>query len=287
MSALERAAQAWSQPSAHNHQTKTRWWFHEPVLRHINRLICGEAVGGLTGGDVRKLQSLGPFKRAVSVGCGNAFKELTLLRHGVVDHFTLYEIAAPRREQAKALAEEWGVADRIEVREFADLSRPRQRFDLVYWNNSLHHMLDTAQAVDWSRRSLKGDGLLYMNDYVGPNRLQYDDQYLELANRFRALLPERLIAGYHRAVSRIDAAMIEASDPPEAADSANILPSIRNAFPSASVVRLGGVIYSCALNGVIGNFGEGDTPLLEAGLIIDQMAARAGLSENALAIARA
>lgn len=285
---ISRAAQAWSTVGAHNINTKTRWWFHHTVIRHINQLISGTATAGIVSGDISFLRAKrqSGYNQAISVGCGNGFKELSLLRAGVVAHFTLYEIAASRIEQAKAMAAEYDLLDRVDFKvELCDFNKAG-RYDLVYWNNSLHHMPDVLHAVQWSRRTLVPGGDVYINDCIAPSRLQYSDAYLAAASRFRSILPERLIGHYPRTAVNIDPVKLEAADPSECADSSSIVPSINKVFPTADMVNLGGLIYSCALNGIIANFTPDDEPLMQAALQLDEQYARQGLGEYMRAFAR-
>ncbi|WP_440659149.1 class I SAM-dependent methyltransferase [Ensifer adhaerens] len=289
---IDRAAKAWSKPNQHNQQSKTRWWFHPTVVAHRNRLIGDVSASGVIAGDIswlRKEQPAG-FGHGVSIGCGNGFKELSMIRNGLVGHFTLYEISESRTSQALELAQQWNISDQITiVREVQDFV-PRQKFDLVYWNSALHHMLDVKQALSWSRASLSSGGAIYINDCIAPNRLQYSEEYLSAASRFRAALPERLLIApgglFSRTVSNIDPEKLRQADPSECADSHAILPSLNEVFPNAVIKYLGGVIYSCALNDVIGNFTEVDQPLLELGLQLDEQYSRLGLNEYIAAFSR-
>lgn len=291
-SALKQAAAAWSTPGAHNASSKTRWWFHPAILRHLTRLMTGKEINSIIAGDIEFLRERQPqgFEHAVSVGCGSAFKELSILRSGVVGHFTLYELAEPRIEQALALAAQWGLSDRITVRRDIQTFDTPGDYDLVHWNNSLHHMLDTAKAIEWSRASLRAGGAFYMNDCIAPDRQQHVQSYLDAATRFRECLPDRLLARpggeYPREVKNIDGQALSRADPSECADSGTIMPALRRAFSELEIVPLGGLIYSCALNGVIANFGEEDEPLLKVALELDRQYAEQGMGEYAVAFAR-
>jgi SAM-dependent methyltransferase len=276
-SALERAAARWSRP---DDTGRRHWWQHETVVRHVNRLICGRSVRGVGGGDVVVLRERGPFERGVSVGCGVASKEIALLHGGVVGHFDLFEIAESRVEQGAEQALQLGIADRITWhREPVDFDRPAA-VDLVYWNNALHHMLDTDRALAWSRASLLPGGTFYMNDFVGPDRMQWSDEMMEAARRARRELP-RSICPDPEAVQRPRAEKLAASDPTECADSAAILPGLARYFPEATIIPTGGVVYALALLDLLDRIGD---DLLEPLLELDRAYAEQGLTQYAVAI---
>ena len=66
-------------------------------------------------------------------------------------------------------------------------------YDLVYWNDALHHMPDVSDALRWSSDRLKPRGLLAMDDFVGPSRFQWSDTNLDWATRVPQELPTRLL----------------------------------------------------------------------------------------------
>ena len=182
------------------------WWTNGRVLQHINRLVCGEPVAGFSRGLYEKaLQRLAgrTLRCGISVGCGIASKEMDLLASGVVEKMVCYEFSTTRIEAARSEANRRSLENRIEIRQgdaFEAETSPG-RYDLVFWNNALHHMPDTKAAVEWSRKVLADDGMFLLDDYVGPNRIQFSDLTLKLANQVREMLPEKyLVAPGSRAV---------------------------------------------------------------------------------------
>jgi SAM-dependent methyltransferase len=293
---LELAAAHWAvkRPS-----DKTRWWMHPAIIRHINRLVCGEPIDGPHFGFNRLLHGAMPeggFRRAISIGCGSGGKEIRLLRENIVQHFDLFEISEPKIQLIRQKAAEHGVLDRVSWHHADAFEREIVgEFDLVYWNNSLHHMFDVQQAIAWSARALQSGGCFAMDDYVGPTRFQWTDLELEMAARVRALLPDRFLvnprnpnAWLDRAPGRPDVQVMMAADPTEAADSGRILSAVKMAFPQARLIPTGGIIYHLALNDVLANFGEDeeDQAMLESLLLLDEILARSGHTQYAVAIAR-
>jgi len=291
--ALSVTARHWSTSKT---APRTRWWMHPTILRHINTLVCGNPVDGPWAGLERRMQRLvngDSFARGVSIGCGSASKELRLLQEGIVGHFDLFEISPERVALGQASATRRGVAERASfyVRDaFAqDLG---DQYDLVYWNNALHHMLDVHQALLWSRERLRPGGWLVMDDYVGATRFQWPDTQLEIASRVRRSLPERLLRNPAQperncssSVKRPGLAGMLAADPSEAADSGNILPALRQIFPDAQILLTGGVVYNLALKDIIANFGDTDADRLQALLDYDAELATQGQTQYACAFA--
>ena len=275
---------------------KERWWQFPQIHQHINSNIDGgDAEHGFITSAINKHKIL-PCERGVSVGFGNGVKEIKLLKMDLVQHFDLYELSSGRVENAKALAKKEGLSDRISfhLQDVFDQAPKKNHYDLVYWNQSLHHMLDVPRAVEWSRDVLKPGGGLLMNDFIGPSRFQWSDEELAYATRAR-----RCFVDTHYLASPQDPsksipiekkrpsvqAMYDA-DPSEAADSGRIVDALKEYFPNVDIQRTGGVIYHLALNGMLMNFDEHkDQHIIKLLLMIDDLLVEKDLSHYALAFA--
>lgn len=266
---------------------KLRWWQSPFIVRHINMRVCGQAVDGLSRGLVRRAKELlgerAPLTRGVSVGCGNATKELDLIKQGLVETFDLCEFSETRIAEARARAEKLGLADRVRFIHgdaFALITEAEQ-YDLVHWNNSLHHMFDVDEAVKWSRHVLRAGGLFFMDDFVGPTRFQWSELALNIASHVRLMLDQRFLRDPRQTdrllntdIRRPNPEKLRAVDPSEAADSGRIVESIRRYFPAAELMATGGIVYNLALSDVLHNFDEEqDKTVLELLMFIDDLCA--------------
>lgn len=292
----KRIDEHWSKNSTHS--LKTRWWEFPAIHEHVNSLVCGRAVDGVSQGLNHKLKAMGRFfEHGVSVGFGDGSKEFELLKEGLVKKFTLFELSQKRIELAGDEAASLGLRDQVT---FTNEDFYSYKFtdtvDFVHWNNSLHHMLDVECAIKWSYDILEVGGVFYMDDYVGPNRFQWSDAALDLCTRIRRTLPDKYLQSPHstdrfldRTVSRPDIQKMEEADPSEAADSQRILENVRKYFPKAEITLTGGTIYHTALNDVLANIDESDLTdkaILDLLLIIDELATKSGIeSQYAAALA--
>ena len=275
------------------------WWTNRLVIRDINRRVIGTPYAEISRGAIELGRQLTGDRRLVSgisVGCGNGAKEIALVRNGFVDRMLGYDLAEVRIAQAQASAAALGLDDRIEfhnVDAFAAHSAPE--FDLVYWNNSLHHMLDVPMALAWSRDVLRPGGLLLIDEFVGPSRMRFDDETLAYANAVRGMLPERIRRG-HAAVSRSAGWTGTGSSPAlrripsEAADSGRTLAAVAELFEAPVSRPTGGAIYFVALNGLFANFDMAapeDRQLLEHLLRLDEIYTAARPERTIYAVAAA
>lgn len=151
---------------------------------------------------------------------------MALVQAGIVAHFDLYELSENRVRIGVETVERLGLGNRITFR-MADslLNNHPEQYDLVCWNNALHHMMDVPTAVEWSWRVLRMGGLFALDDFIGATRFQWPDEQLGFIEQMRRTLPERLLV-----------------DPSEAADSERTLPAVRKFFPEAEITLTGGIL---------------------------------------------
>ncbi|MEM8614212.1 MAG: hypothetical protein AAGF93_19485, partial [Cyanobacteria bacterium P01_H01_bin.105] len=154
-------------------------------------------------------------------------------------------------------------------------------------------MLDVDHAVRWSRDLLTEGGVFYMNDFVGPTKMQWSDTTLDVASRVRQALPDKYLVDHRnpsrllaRAVVRPDPEKLTAIDPTECADSGRIIESIKKHFTDPEIVLTGGSVYHTALNDVLNNLDESDDRhILDLLLIIDDLCTMLGETHYGVAIA--
>lgn len=285
----QRIGAHWDGVSAQTTVARTRWWLVPQVIRHINARICGSPLEGIGDGLLAiaraRLEARGvalPLARAVSVGGGHGYKEMRLIEAGLVRHFDIFELSEQRIDKGRADAAAMGLASQVDFHLANAFEVAAGPYDLVHWNNSLHHMLDTNRAVAWSRAVLRPGGLFFMDDYVGPDRFQFDAKTLRIASEVRAGLPERLLANPHRpgqqiprTARNIDPVHLAKVDPSEAPQSSRILGAVQVHFPDAEVQLTGGVVYNLALKDALANFDlddPADVGLLQGLLTLDDVA---------------
>ena len=297
--AAEQAAQHWNKVTTSRQPPRDRWWLVPEVVQHVNQRVCGEALPGFGAGLRHWLKETVPelpLRRGIAIGAGNGAKEMDLIADGIVEHVDVYEVATARVDQGRAMAVDRGLADRISFHtRLLSTDEDIGSYDLVHWNNALHHMLDVDEWLAWSRRVLAPGGVLLMDDFVGADRFQWSKAQLRYASKYRRTLPKKLLRdpadpSQHlpRRVTRPTIEDMLAADPTEAADSSRIIPSLHRHFPEAQVKFTGGVIHQLALTDVIANFDPVEHRfLLRQALLMDDLISEMGENHYAVAIARA
>lgn len=279
-----------------NKKFRLRWWESPTIIRHVNKTICGEPIDGWNAGAKillrRRLDDTGRrIDTALSIGCGEGTKEMALLDDGLVQKFVCFELAEERIIGGKKIAEERGLQDRITFicDDFFTSEYSKHRYDMVFWDNSLHHMMNAYVAVKKSYEILNSGGVFFCNDFVGKSKFQWSDMELAIVNGVRMSLDEKIFQKsngeiYRRLVSRPSIDDMNKSDPSEAADSDSIIPAIREVFTNPIIIPTGGLIYHICLNGILSNIEE-ESDLLHHLLDMDDETIKMGLPHYAFALA--
>jgi len=279
---------------------RLHWWEDPTTIRHINRLVSGQDLNDLHAGFHQRILDLLPEGqttiRALSVGCGTGSKEMALIEAAAGRYsfeFRCFDVAPAAIEAACQQARAKGLDGQISFT-LADAFHCELdgEWDLVYWNNALHHMLDTRRAIQWSRDRLKIGGLLAIDDYVGPNQFQWSDATIQRATELLQSLPARYLTDptnpphtLRTAGGKPPLASVIATDPTEAADSKAIVPALKQAFPDhLDLIPTGGLAYLICLDGLFENFQSPDE-LRSLQELLDQDAAWGRDRETAYAVA--
>ena len=120
----------------------------------------------------------------------------------------------------------------------ADLNRPNlpeARYDVGIFFHSLHHVGNVEACLKAVKRSLKSDGLLLVVDFVGPNRHQWSDLQISLAEHMLELLPPKYRvqapSGFvNSKASRPTVEEVIRADPSEAIRSEDLMGCLRSEF---------------------------------------------------------
>ena len=232
---------------------RVNWWSSDACTAAYNEQVCGQAMPGNSRGCRIALAAAAcrPLSRGVSVGAGAGDKERALLLDGIVGEMRLWELSEARAAEARRRAQADGVGDRLEARIGNAFVEETGQFDLVTWDHSLHHMPDIDQALAWSVERLNPGGWLMINDYFGPNRLQWRRDEVELCNRVLDDI-DRVHGTKLRRVRHsniLTRLRMRHRDPSEAPHSEKIADAIRRHL-GAAVTPVGGLVMNI-LGGVV------------------------------------
>ena len=180
------------------------------------------------------------YPEGLSIGCGGGPLERDVLRRGICDRMDAFDGSPASIEVAIQEARVAGLVDRVHysVADFNNPVLPSRRYDIVFFHQSLHHVGKLEKLFRAVLRALKPDGLLYLDEYVGPSRGEWNDLLMTTRRSVFQMVPaeRRLTAGL--------SLPNPSDDPSEAIRSAEILPQLSIGFEIESQRDYGGNLLS-------------------------------------------
>ena len=229
----------WDSIAAHS-RVEEIWGSHPLVRARINQRISGDPHTWTTTWLSGRLEGMPRLREAVSIGCGMGHFERDLVRLDLVDRITGIEISPVCVAEAQAAAQEAGMQERITYRcadAWEELARLRD-LDAILFHASLHHFDRLEEMALLLRRALKPQGLLYLDEYVGPSRDEW-----RLVDELRWNWHYYQLPKSVRRVGRIRPP-INFEDPTEAVASSQILPALAREFEILEQRDYGGNLLS-------------------------------------------
>jgi SAM-dependent methyltransferase len=140
---------------------------------------------------------------------------------------------------------------------------PANAYDLVLFEQSLHHFAPVRTILERVHDALRPGGLLFVNEFVGPPRFQWTKGQRRASDELLRQLPARYrrLWGTHGTKNRScrpSKLLMLISDPSEAADSASILPAIRERFDVLEEHPYGGAVLQLLFESIAHNFLKDD-----------------------------
>jgi SAM-dependent methyltransferase len=244
-------------------------WVESPiVMSYLNEQITGDPnVDWLAYSYQKYLRGKNPLvTRILSLGCGGGALERRLCQMGFHNQIEACDFSDEALEHARAMA----AREKIEnIRYFnIDLNHarfPGETYDIIFSGSALHHISNLEHLLDQLQEALVEDGLLIINEYVGPFKLQWTPQQTKIIDELLHLLPQK----YRKRVSAtsqfkdyfLGPASIpemDAIDPTESVRSDEIVPLIRARFSIREQRNFGGTLLHMLLQDIVGNFNATD-----------------------------
>ncbi|MAP55798.1 class I SAM-dependent methyltransferase [Altibacter sp.] len=239
----------------------SNWWIIPKVRERWNKLITGNSNVNYKEHFVTKYCKGRSNLRILSLGAGTCSHELELAHYPNFSEIVCVDLAENRLAQAKAIATSQQLTNMKFIT--SDLNAydfPESYFDVVLFNASLHHFEAVEKLLTTQvSKTLKPHGHVVINEYVGPNRLQYPTHQIKAINkalqrinpafrkRFKTNFPKNRYFG--SGIWR----MIMA-DPSECVDSAAILPALHAHFHTLEEKGYGGNILMSVLKDISHHF---------------------------------
>lgn len=216
---------------------------HPQIRDYILRSISGTESGLWPLDWFERFLGKRRFPRALSIGCGTGALERDLVRRNLVESVDAFDGSTNSLRVAKEQAAAEEMSQRIHYFA-ADFNRPllaRAAYDAVFIHQALHHVEKLEKLLRSVHHVLKPDGVLYLDEYIGPSRNEWVHEMVEWhRQRYESYPP---------AARRIEPMPlpIEVNDPSEAIRSSEILEQVRVGFEVVAMRPYGGNVLSLLL----------------------------------------
>ena len=236
-------------------------WSISPLIEQI---ICKRVTGVETRnwlGWFKDRYLKKPADPGLSIGCGTGLLERDALDQGLCRRMDGVDIAAGALEIARERAA--GLPVTYSQVDLESESLPPDKYDIVFSSGALHHINRLDFCVEQLHACLKEDGLLVLNEYVGPSRFQWEARQLKHVFEIYGFLPWRyrynhLASGTVPYPQRPEICSMVATDASEAVRSSEMLDVVERYFERIDRRYIGGTLLNPILSGILENFDEDD-----------------------------
>ena len=207
-------------------EPENHFWGAQPLVRRaINRRVTGDPNRWPMEWFAGKF-ALEPLARGLSVGCGTGALERDVLGKGICRFVEGIDFSRESVAQARAAAESARLSDALDYRvvDVHRLDLPEERYDVVFFHGSLHHVRSVEEVLSRVRQALKPGGLLYVDEYMGPSRSEWTPEEWAFARAAFQTIPEEVRNRRELAVP------LPLDDPLESIRSSAIRPAIGELF---------------------------------------------------------
>lgn len=241
--------------------TMSNWWIIPAVRKRWNKKISGnpdiDYKDHYMNHFVKKNDSL----KLLSLGSGNCSNELKFASFSQFEEIVCIDFSNERLKEAASKAAETNLNNiQFVCEDFYTYNYPEDYFDIVLFNASLHHFKHVQQFLETNvKKTLKPQGRLIINEYVGPSRMQYPDHQIKAINEALKLVDKPLRTRHKTSLIKNKfhghgLIRMIISDPSEAIDSANILSAIHKNFGILEEKPYGGNILAGLLKDIAHHF---------------------------------
>jgi SAM-dependent methyltransferase len=237
-------------------------FWNSPVARAwINRRITGDPQLAPETYFPRRHGPTMPAPMALSLRASNAKLEVALLESGPCERLIGLHEDQERVDYANSKVPE-PMREQISF-QLGDISTwtPTEPLGAVMTRSALHRLADLDEVLDRIESVLTPNGLIFVDEYVGPARSQWSEGQLEIINRLLSRLPDELLVdltdpeGKHKhGVGRPALEGWVAANPQEMVRSDEIIPGLDARFERVEVSLYGGAIFHQLFSRIMGNF---------------------------------
>lgn len=241
-------------------KSASNWWSVPLIQKRWNKIISGDENIEYPEYLVKKYLNEKNNLILLSPGCGSGSKELKFARFNNFKLIEAFDLSPKRIALAKDNLKNRGIKNvSFTVSDIMSFNFESNKYDVVLFDSSLHHVKELNFVLTQVYGCLKDDGILVINEYIGPSRFQWSNEQLKASDNALKILPDSYkkrwqnekvkSKNYRPGILRMIIA-----DPSESVRSENIQDEIYNRFNVLEEKPYGGNILHLALKDISQNF---------------------------------
>lgn len=247
-------------PAASSDRRAVAFWQSEIAQAHIRRRITGDEETPPTRFFAGLLDESLRGGTAVVLRGGDPGLAVELLREGACARATIVDDSRDRLDYTRARVPE-DLRAQVELARADPLAfEPEQPPTVVAGVSALHRLPDPDAAIRRIAQWLAPGGLVYVDEFVGPDRFQWSERQVEIVNRLLACLPEELrrdLANRGEVkveIGRPDPERFARDHPEEAVAPGRIRTALDQHLEPVVVRPYGGAVFHQLFARIMGNF---------------------------------
>lgn len=128
----------------------------------------------------------------LSLGCGSGGQEIFAGQQGLYQEMDAMDLSSHAIEVARTNATKLGVTNiNFKVGDFKSLDFVPDQYDVILMSMSLHHVADLEGFFLKLQKLLKLNGMLIINEYIGPSQMQFTKKQISIVNRLLGILSDK------------------------------------------------------------------------------------------------
>ncbi len=246
------------------------WWDVPAVQQRWNEKISGDPAVGYHDHVERTVLRGRDDVRILSLGCGRGGNERNFAGRPGVSRVVGLDLVEACVADARRAADDEGLRNVEFLVQDMEAYEPDERFDVVLFNMSLHHFRPLERLLgELVPRWLRSDGVLVVNEFVGPTRWQWTRSQMACVDELLATLPDHLrrrrgTNSLKRRVHRPGLLRMLMNDPSESVRSGDIMPLLHRDYEIVEERPYGGNVLALLLTDIAHAFVPTGDPSLDS-----------------------
>jgi len=225
--------------SRHNNElTRSNAWSSIPYFQNMLR----ENLNILS--ETKKVLGKREFVRCLALACGDMTGEYNFLKKIGAHEIDAFDISEGQREKFFKKVYDGKIKVNYNIGDVNNINLKEDYYDVVYVQESYHHIENVEHLAKEINKSLKSDGVFVIIDYIGEPFLQRTKKQREICSKIWKTLPKKYRKNPQGVIlENIHIPKKEILSPNEAIRSDIILPTLKKTFIEHKTFLYAGILF--------------------------------------------